>query len=607
MSHKRWFFSFQNKILLTYMAVVFIPITIGFSIFTIKLVKEEQHRYVALLSQLNDQVARNSEVIIKNVSRNTSLHDIDALMLDILTKERYTTEAQYYKDLEYMKKNIRHSIRLNPYITGVTYVGMSNKVYDNTGEHEEYMSKSMEFMSQARLSKTKSYISPMYTARINRQDINTITLTKMLINPYTQMQAGYVNINVDFDQIYDAFKREEIPSEASQFFVFQNSKIIYDSVKESRNILEQDINLIEEYLNRKSDAGNDYSYFEVQLNKGKYLMVAEKVEMFDHYIVHYVPLTFIKQNILSSIVFYMSSTIIMCIIAGIVGYLFSIKMSKPINKLLAGMKRMENGYFEPVEEKERNDEIGLLVGGFNKMACKLDESIKKEYLTQIKQKKFQIKMLQAQINPHFVYNTLNLISSIAQLEDISSITGISSNLAKMLYYNLKGKDIVRLSDEIEQIRRYMEIQKMRFPNKFTDIYCIEDQLEEFTIMKFILQPLVENSVYHGLEKKVGTGTITINVTRVKNSICIELKDNGIGIDKPTLHHLRERMAESSDEYLLGEKLENVGLLNVHYRIRNYYGSNYGISIESEINSGTAIIITIPAIPEGGRLNESTGC
>jgi two-component system sensor histidine kinase YesM len=203
----------------------------------------------------------------------------------------------------------------------------------------------------------------------------------------------------------------------------------------------------------------------------------------------------------------------------------------------------------------------------------------------------QLKMLQAQINPHFLYNTLNLISSLSILEGAESVSEISNKLSLLLRYSLNRPDIVKLNEELSQIENYIYILKIRFPEKINFEIYIDDDVSDFYIPKFIIQPIVENAVKHGLEPR-GHGTIRIEVRRAEN-LTISVEDDGAGIPEDKLNYINKCLACESN-YKLDSK---IGINNVNFRIKEYYGKEYGINILSDEGNGTKVTIVLPIIKE----------
>jgi two-component system sensor histidine kinase YesM len=218
------------------------------------------------------------------------------------------------------------------------------------------------------------------------------------------------------------------------------------------------------------------------------------------------------------------------------------------------------------------------------------------YEEELRHKEAAISALQGQINPHFLYNTLECVNSIAVLENVAEIQEIAIGLSHLFKYAIKGSKFVPVSDELTSIERYMRIQNIRFLDKFTLEIEVPDDLQEYRMLKFILQPLVENSVYHGLEPKIGPGRIIISANQTGPVLEFTVSDNGMGMSAPAQDTLNASF-EKGSLINLGEDQgdRSIGLINIHERIRLVYGDGYGLHAISEEGVGTTVSVRMPVI------------
>jgi two-component system sensor histidine kinase YesM len=230
------------------------------------------------------------------------------------------------------------------------------------------------------------------------------------------------------------------------------------------------------------------------------------------------------------------------------------------------------------------------------MVKRIKNLIFKEYEADLKRKEAELKALESQINPHFLYNTLETISSIAYLKDIPEITTISKSLSQLFRYSISNdKKLVTLADELYHTSNYINIQTIRHGNKFNVIFDIDESLKKYKVIKLILQPLIENSVNHGLELVKSGGLISISAKLITNhTLMIEVEDNGVGISHKKLEVIQNYLNNGSDD-TCSETSKSIGLTNVHFRIQHYYGKDYGLSLESKNEMGTKVTIRLPAV------------
>lgn len=272
---------------------------------------------------------------------------------------------------------------------------------------------------------------------------------------------------------------------------------------------------------------------------------------------------------------------ILCLIVaeGMSGYL-----TRPIGKLSKVMKRAENGDLSARVDTNRQDELGQLGRNYNKMATELQKYMDLEIQKQKELDDRTIAMMQAQLNPHFLYNTLDTMKWIGRTRGVFEVATLSSNLAIILRMAISGKKFVKLEEEIDLVKYYIEIQKIRFSGNFSFDIEVPLELEDCIVPKLILQPVVENAIVHGLRDKAG-GQVFVNKYDNDNVLTIEVSDDGVGISDEDLLRIEERNHKQREGHL--------GLFNVDTIIRLYYGDEYGIKAKRLTEGGSMVTVTLP--------------
>ncbi len=265
-------------------------------------------------------------------------------------------------------------------------------------------------------------------------------------------------------------------------------------------------------------------------------------------------------------------------------------VAKPIKTLAAGMRRFRKGDFDTKIELSREDEFEQLAHGFNKMTSQLKETMEERVAAERKVNETRIEMMQAQLNPHFLYNTLDTIKWVAKANQVPEVATMSASLAGILRTSISERQFCPLSKELELIENYCEIQKIRFDDSFDITIDVPNELKGAIIPKLILQPIVENAIIHGLEE-VENGHIYVAAIREKNDdekkdvLKISVQDNGKGISDEMLSALNNDDPETLKGHL--------GLNNVNTIIRLYYGKEYGVMAVRPSEGGTVMIVTLP--------------
>jgi two-component system sensor histidine kinase YesM len=268
----------------------------------------------------------------------------------------------------------------------------------------------------------------------------------------------------------------------------------------------------------------------------------------------------------------------------------------PIKKLHDVTTTITKNDLQALVTSDNVDEITELGMSFNIMIGKIRELLDSKIKEQENLKKAELRALQAQINPHFLYNTLDTIIWMAESKKTDQVIEIVSALANFFRISLsKGKDWITIGEEIERTRSYLAIQKMRYRDIMDYEIQVDEGVLDNTILKLILQPLVENALYHGIKNKRQGGTITVRAKQEnEHEVLLEVEDNGIGFTPEKLAQLQVELEDDSGEIRLES---GFGIGNVNKRIRLYYGKQYGLSINSEYYAGTRVSFVIPAIKD----------
>jgi two-component system, sensor histidine kinase YesM len=271
----------------------------------------------------------------------------------------------------------------------------------------------------------------------------------------------------------------------------------------------------------------------------------------------------------------------------------SLKLTSPIKILITNMKRVEKGEFQADFESLGNDEFGMLGRHFKLMIAKINELIEKEYKLEIENKSTQLKVLQSQVNPHFLYNAFQSIGTLALKHKAVQVYSLLTSLSRMMRYSMNtNEDVVPLSKEVEHVKSYLALQKQRFTENFEFELDIKAEAETIQVPKMILQPLVENCFKHGFDQKEEKSHILIKVNLLENNIvCIKVSDNGIGVNDQQLRRIqKELLGEGAKDETA---LETIGLKNIYDRLQIYYHHKAEMIVRSTENDGFTVIIKLP--------------
>ncbi|RIX50242.1 sensor histidine kinase [Paenibacillus nanensis] len=283
-----------------------------------------------------------------------------------------------------------------------------------------------------------------------------------------------------------------------------------------------------------------------------------------------------------------------------ISWIVYIGIASPVDKLYKGMKRLGTGNMNVQLPNKRQDELGYLTEAFNRMVVNQRRLIEEHYEQQLRLAKTELNFLQSQINPHFLYNTLDSINWTAKNYEADEISEMVLNLSRFFRLSLnKGKEVFTIDESISHLHYYIRIQQIRFLDSFTVQYNIQEESRSVPIMKLLLQPLVENAILHGMEGKTEGGMLMISSWIEKGeTVHIEVRDNGDGMSEERVSYIRqelERLSRSDyDLFSLEEEYKDLfGLRNVVTRLKLYYGEGAGLAIGSVKGEGTSVIVTLP--------------
>ncbi len=430
--------------------------------------------------------------------------------------------------------------------------------------------------------------TPVWVVEPNENGVQEIFLTKLVLSPSgSGSEIALVVFKIDQSELFKTFKNFEHIMKHNLSVLSPNNIEIY-----SFSTGKQSIDLSKLQLN-----GDIQEISETRINNDTIYYICKTIEPSEWKLV----INISSNELLKDVKSDASIVIILCliglpIILMLINFLY-IDIIRPLNLLIKKMLMIEKGTIGVSIDINRTDEIGYVIRSFNNMSQQIYTLINKVLKVQLAVKDAEIKALQAQINPHFLYNTLETINWKAKINGVEEISDMVGALSCIIDANLNrsGENTIVLQKEIEYIKNYNLIISKRFGTKISFVMNISKDTLRCRIPKLIIQPLIENSVYHGLEMKKGRGTIELNIYKHDGILHITVSDDGLGIAYDTLSLLKAKMDEDINNNIENEVYDNskIGVINVHKRLKLLYGDEYGLIINSTLREGTAIMIRVP--------------
>jgi two-component system sensor histidine kinase YesM len=395
-------------------------------------------------------------------------------------------------------------------------------------------------------------------------------------------------LTVNFkEDLYKRIYEDSNPMKETSFFVASNSRVIISHTDSTRLASIENSAWLHDIAQKNSGTGF------VKID-GKEMIACYDVSKVTGWIsVILIPPNALLRDILSTIRFYLVNlaTILTCL-SILFAYLISARITKPINKLLRAIKKMGTGNFNSKISDPGTDEFGLLITKFNHMNDKIKALIDENYVVKIREKETEIMVLNIQLNPHFLYNSLNIINWMAVKGEKEKTSKMLVSLSRMLQYTTySNEETTVLSKDLEWLKEYVYIMENRFEGKFSVQYYINPLIMEFKVPKLFLQPFIENSLLHGFGNGVDEVTIAIYGWIQEDTVYFSIEDNGRGINTTRMQEILEGNASL------------VGINNVNKRLKLLYGVEFGVHIESEPGNGTRVLITIPIFSSGQQAPE----
>lgn len=414
-------------------------------------------------------------------------------------------------------------------------------------------------------------------------DENLFVLTRKIIDMSSNQITGLLMVTIPVDNFLSLLNNS---------ITFNNQVLsLYDSTGELITQTDGDLLLNSTYINDNlitTDTNPIIKY----INKDtSYIVTSNYIPTSNWILINTIPKNeAFRLNTLYTM-FFIINLIFFLAVSIILYYFVTKRIFNPIELLSRNMK--SNNLEENLDKEviyDKNDEIGVLVKSYNKMKSHINYLININYKTQIEQKELELKQLQNQINPHFIYNTLESIHMMAEINDDMETSIMAEYFGEIIRYSMNRRvNTVTLKEEIKIIDNYIYLQKIRFDQLFYIENMIPEELLNCEITKMIIQPLIENAIYHGLSECSGNGKIIIQGTRVDNNLLLTISDNGIGISEEKLEELNDYINDNNNSF------NGIALRNINRRLKLNYGENYNLKIFSVEGKGTSMVLTLPFI------------
>lgn len=440
-------------------------------------------------------------------------------------------------------------------------------------------------------SKSINYIGPYYSP--SKGLISTVTSN---VNKGAEIR-GILAIDINSEKTNELFLESNIDKEISTLVFNKELRPILSDVKLRGSFQQQEYAELFPALQELVQTAISETKI-VKIHNDEYIVRISTPDLFNLKLLHFVN----KERFLSQVEKFKNYTFWFAIVFTVIVFILSLYLARsidqPIQKLIIQMNRIKNGNLHIRIRLKRQDEFLSLADSFNEMLDRIETLVDEKVLIEKAKKKFELKALRSQINPHFLYNTLNSINALVDLNRTDEIPKVLNALVRLFQYTMDhGLEFTELQSELDGLEQYVYLQQIRYQHKFQVSYSFDEELMTYKVLKLSLQPIVENAIFHGIKgKKKGEGLLHIggHFEHGISSIVLFVEDNGTGIPPERLAQLLlDHTGEPSSTRLKG--FNSIGLRNVHERYLLHYGKEYGLTISSQEGSGTRVELRMPAM------------
>lgn len=542
--------------------------------------------------QLIHQVSNSMDVYVETIEKM-----VNYIQLELQDTPFFTMESEgasgWESETDYIRSVLENVANSHREVAGI-FIATKEDLYVSTGmsrisrdpfQNERWYREASENPEEIQLISVVTGRNIVTNRSYSIDDV--FSLAKAVQDPETGEVLGVILLDIRHDIIQSSINGVTIGEKGFVFVMDQEDNIVYTPV-----------NGIVYRVNPKWVKAMEP--MSVQIQGGSYQIRSELSPYTGWRTVGVFSMDEVMSSVNTIVYILFTCVIISLVLVVIVSFKFSRTLTNPIFKLKRLMKQAESGDLTVRFNFEHNDEIGELGQSFNHMIARIDQLIQMVYVEQENKRTAEMKSLQEQIKPHFLYNTLDTISWMARDYDAEDIVRLVDALTNMFRIGLShGKDIITVKEEITHVSNYLYIQKIRYKDKLNYVIHVDESLYAIEVPKLILQPLVENAIYHGVKAKRGGGTITITGVPEGENLVFTVQDDGAGMPQEKVEELNRRMSERS---VLDEK-KSFGLFYIRERIQLCYGKGYGVHVESTLGEGTRVTITLPLYQKPKKFDE----
>ena len=538
------------------------------------------------------RIYKDKEYIIEKNAKNVSRYvDINVVEKLSMIEERFcgTNVAENIwqsDDSEEIRTQFYSLWADTTDVLGIYFVDRNGNNYA-IGDVSGDLNSRQELMSEAKTTEAYKEFGRTWSYMKTGRGYNACVLYADVIyidDSFSRNVVGNMLMYVDADRINDSYIDKETEEESGILIVDAAGNVVFSTKNDWRG---------RSYNKSFDESESIFSDY----NGKKYVYSSYPSDIKGWKNIVYFNASIIRGQAYALFVVILVTAILCLIIVLIMSYYIAAKIGKPIDELFKHIKVSSAGNII-LPEHFANNETEEIKSIFNTVIEKLKNQMDEIYLSEIELKNLQIKSYESQINPHFIFNTLQIVQMLSVLGETDKVNEVITCLGEMMRFNLSDASTVKLADEIRIVENYFKILKNRYQDNFDYEIIIEEDLYDCEVLKFTIQPFVENAIKHGFAEKKGVWEIAVMAKRMNDEIVLIIRDNGVGIPKEKLCEMKNKL---SDAAVLRSD-NGIGICNVHNRIRLVYGKQYGVDVFC--NKSTQIFVHMPFLKKDNEEGES---
>ncbi|MHA6534061.1 cache domain-containing sensor histidine kinase [Paenibacillus sp. BAC0078] len=590
-SRQLWLFlanlPMERKLIVVFVFLISMPITYVSYLSSRSTFNSVLLNATSSASQMVDSASDTIDRYVADLKRNTAL-------------PLYNTDVQFYLEEKGTNWNKNSSMSMflsylnhtKEEIIAVYLVDKYGLVFYDTGLniHELFPAEWLpEWQRLSEAAGVAPIVQGRHTVRVGASDHREVfSVLRTVTSVSTLKRIGIIVFDIDINLFKGIVEPVNAVTQGSTMVVDDQGKLIYTGAGTEGGDKEEQAHTRQLLLDQVKLA---QGHFQIKLDGQSYLAVYTVSKQTGWTTMVTIPLSRILSPVETNRNTLILTTLAIIAFALFVATIISYALTKPLKSMVRLMKQVQHGNLEVWLHPKYNDEIGMLGSHFNRMIVRVKDLLQEVSITEKRKQKADMRALQNQINPHFIYNTLESIRMLAEGSDDPRVAELTYLLGLQMRYGLvRSEEMVTIRHELDHVRNYLDLLQIRFPDKFRLHIDVPEPLLPLPIIKLVLQPIAENAVFHGLEPKEGPGTLSISGREENGKAVFCVEDDGVGMDEDTLRALNNSLSSGADGEMFG-----IGLRNVNERLRLYYGPSFGLSVESVPGRGTRVTLRIDGL------------